>query len=234
MVILSPVCNGADVEKHSNDILLKPKNKPRKRKKGSLDRELLMFHRLGLYKIAMEPRFLCVYDGVFVTQPYCEEYAVCAVVCAAHILNKHLSIEKNNVNDGRWEFERISLEYGEVGWHNENGHYHIDVLRDFLHKLHRRIFIGVKLLSEKFEQRVLELYNALNNVMSDDVYFFMATITLTSRCNIAKKHFICVRTYSDGRAVLLDGLFRGPVLFCMETLLRYIDIGKLYRVKQLK
>jgi hypothetical protein len=229
MVILNPVHNDLQSSTTDNVLVVKKKNKRRKNFKGTIENECMNEKRFLLYKIAICLQWRCPYDGVFISQPYLEEYAVCAVVCAGHILDKRLSIEKNSVNDGRWQFEMIAKSFGDIGWHNANGHYHVDVLNTFLHN-NNTYFIAVKLYKQLCFDRIKELYDMLCGINENNVYFFMGTIVLTSKCTVAHRHYVCVRTYSNTRPVLLDGLYSGPVLFCMETLLRYTQIDKLYRV----
>ena len=93
-----------------------------------------------------------------------------------------------------------------------------------------------EMLQELFDRvaSALEVNDLSGPQQQDATYFFQATIVLTEKSlKVAHKHFVVVKVFREQSAVLLDGLFNVPKLFCMNVLKRYTQIDSLYRVVNL-
>ena len=202
--------------------------KVRKNKRGTVDHDKLMKQRKVFVSKSLLPIYnYNYYKDIFIQQPLSDEYAVCAVICAGHIVNRQLSIEKLPINDGRFEFERIATTIPNS--YNEHGHYHITVLELFLQTFHLK-FHKVPLEGKQVDIRRMSLYNIISSYKNSTVFFFKASIILTVRSlKIAPNHYVVVKILNNS-IVLLDGLFMKPKLFCMEILCRYTQIDSLYIV----
>ena len=225
------------MSEHDEKKVVKSERKLRN-KPGTIGFDKLMIDRREYIKTSMKFDYVNhLYDGHFQRQPMGEEFAVCAVVVAAHITNKYLDNNSSNVN-GRATFDEIAIQFEKETadkngcYHTSNGHYHITVLEKFLRVEHGLKFCRVKLDGKKIAERRESLIAYINSIEAPTVLFFQATIILTaSSLKLAPKHYVCVKVLSDGKgSVLLDGLFRSPMHFCIPVLMRYTQIDSLYIV----
>mmetsp|Transcript_69408 Transcript_69408/g.136211 ORF Transcript_69408/g.136211 Transcript_69408/m.136211 type:complete len:228 (-) Transcript_69408:80-763(-) len=172
------------------------------------------------------------YTGHHQLQPLSEEYAVCGLICVAHIVGSPMSIHKGD--DGHRDmFDAMASTIQDS--HNDSGHYHISVVARVLREHHQLKFTSVLIPHKPTPARKDFMLDLLSGPQQQDAtYFFQATIVLTEKSlKVAHKHFVVVKVFREQSAVLLDGLFNVPKLFCMNVLKRYTQIDSLYRVVNL-
>jgi hypothetical protein len=172
------------------------------------------------------------YTGHHQAQPLSEEYAVCGLICVAHIVGIHMSIIKGDLAE-RDLFDSIATTIQDS--HNDHGHYHISVITRVLREHYQLKFVSVLIPHKHTCERKSFMLDLLGGDQQQDAtYFFLGTIVLTAKSlAVAHKHFVVVKTFASKPAVLLDGLFNVPKLFCMNVLKRYTQIDSLYRVVDL-
>jgi hypothetical protein len=207
------------------------KKRIRCNKKGTPEHDALLVRRAELLKESMLSKYDHPAPGLFYQhQPIKTQFAVCAVVCAAHIVGTTLSIYKNSANDGRHLFESIAKTIPNS--HNADGHYHISVLDRFLKQYHKVRFEKIVLGGTVLADRQQALLTYIYSINVPTTFFFMGTIVLTLKhLDVAPHHFIVIKVLGGEQPpVLLDGLFSGPKVFCIEVLRRYTEINGLYIV----
>jgi len=177
------------------------------------------------------------YLGMFQPQPYDEEFAVCLLVAYGHIIGRRQGI-KINTRDRRLFDKTAEVLHQKQpnvrgGFHNPRGHYHIQVLKVVLHKLHKKTLVGISLGTSSSIENDLQRSELLIAAIVDsreETFMFRGTIILTERGNVAKGHYVVIKKIPGQAPALLDGLFDGPKKLSVDALVRYTQIEALYYV----